>query len=52
MGPKEQRTMFVVMAILFAALFQGLSAGLLLYIFVSTLLGLVQMIVQKKLKAA
>jgi len=51
-GPKESRTMFIVMAIAFGALFQGLSAGLLLYIFVSTLLGLVQMIVQKKLKAA
>lgn len=51
-GDKSQRFMFVAIAFVFGAFLANLSAGLVLYIAVSTLLGVLQTVVQRKLKAA
>ena len=52
LGDKSTRMMFIVMGLVFGVFLKGLSAGLLLYISVSTLLGLAQTTIQKKLKKA
>lgn len=48
----KQRIQFIIMAFVFGALSINFSAGLCLYIFVSTLLGVVQTAIQNKLKVA
>jgi YidC/Oxa1 family membrane protein insertase len=51
-GDKSQRFTFMAMALVVAAMMVNLAAGLVLYIVVSTMLGLLQTFIQKKLKAA
>lgn len=51
-GDKAQRMMFMIMAVVVGALFINLSAGLGLYIAVSSLLGVLQTTLQRKLRAA
>ncbi|HZW61956.1 MAG TPA: membrane protein insertase YidC [Candidatus Babeliales bacterium] len=46
----SQRMQMVVMALVFGAITANLSAGLCLYIFMSTLLGIIQTVVQQKMK--
>jgi YidC/Oxa1 family membrane protein insertase len=48
----KQRNQFIIMAFVFGGLSINFSAGLCLYIFVSTLLGVVQTAIQNKLKVA
>ena len=48
----KQRMQFVIMALVFGALSVSFSAGLCLYIFMSTFLGVAQTFVQNKLKMA
>ncbi|MFI5332473.1 MAG: membrane protein insertase YidC [Candidatus Babeliales bacterium] len=48
----KQRTQFIVMACVFGALSINFSTGLCLYIFVSTVLGVLQTAIQHKLKVA
>lgn len=49
---QKQRMQFIVMAFVFGALSISFSAGLCLYIFMSTFLGIVQTAIQNKLKLA
>ncbi len=48
----KQRTMIMVMAFVFGAVASNFASGLTLYICISTLLGVLQATVQKKLKAS
>lgn len=48
----KQRTQFIIMACIFGALSINFSAGLCLYIFISTLLSVVQTMIQNKAKVA
>ena len=48
----SQRVQLIVMALVFGAVTANMSAGLCLYIFMSTLLGIIQTVVQQKLKVA
>jgi YidC/Oxa1 family membrane protein insertase len=49
---QKQRVQLIVMALIFGAITANLAAGLVLYIFMSTLLGVVQTIVQKRFNMA
>lgn len=51
-GDKSQRFTFMAMALVVGAMMVNLAAGLVLYILLSTVLGLVQTFIQKKWKAA
>ncbi len=48
----SQRVQLIVMALVFGAITANLSAGLCLYIFMSTLLGVLQTMVQQRFKVA
>jgi len=49
---KSQRVIFIVMALVFGAFTASLAAGLALYIMISVLLGVLQTMVQRKMKAS
>ncbi len=48
----KQRVQLLIMALIFGALTASLASGLVLYIFMSTVLGIIQTVVQQKLKLA